>query len=178
MHVMIDLETLSTSPNAVVLSLGAVVFDEREIIRTEYMVLDAAEQIEDYKRHVSVSTVSWWMDQSAAAKAVFAHTAPISMRGALRLLDTLLPPEQWSEAKVWANGAGFDLPIIHTMYENERRKAPWRFYNERCFRTMKNQFWQVAAPATPNLVAHNAKDDALAQAAHLQAIWAHVNASK
>lgn len=176
MHLMIDLETLSTSPNAVVLSLGAVVFDKQTIQHTEHIVFDAQEQIERYRRHVSTRTVAWWADQSTEAKQVLAPEHGLAMRGGLRLLDTLLSPQDWDNVQVWANGASFDIPILHTMYECLHRQAPWKFYNERCYRTMKNVY--AGVPKPQNGVAHNAKDDALNQALHLQAMWAAQDAVK
>ena len=171
MHLMLDLETLSTSPNTAVLSLGAVVFDEKTIHRTEHITFDVQEQLDVYKRHVSVKTVAWWIDQSVAAKAVFAPRDPMSLRGGLRLLDTLLTAQDWEKVQVWSNGASFDLPILHTMYEAVHNDAPWRFYNERCYRTMEELYRDVPKPAREG-VEHNAVDDAVYQARHLQAVWA------
>lgn len=177
MHLMIDLETLSTSPNAVVLSLGAVLFDENEIQRAEYIVFDAQEQIDALKRHVSLQTVAWWASQPPDAREVLSPTEVVSVRGGLSILDTIMPRSQWEDVKVWGNGAGFDLPIVHTLYEAVSRKAPWKFYNERCFRTAKESY-KVPKPDRSKLREHHALDDAIHQAQHLQAIWKAAGASK
>ena len=46
MHLMIDLETLSTDPRAVVLSLGAVVFDHEDIHKLTTTLDDVLDHIE------------------------------------------------------------------------------------------------------------------------------------
>ena len=48
---------------------------------------------------------------------------------------------------------------------------PWPFWNNRCFRTVKNIFSQVPAPR--HGIAHHALDDAERQARHLIAIHHH-----
>lgn len=179
MYLMLDLETLSTSPNAVVLSLGAVVFNETEIIRTQHILFDAQEQIDTYKRHVSIKTVAWWASQSPEARVVLNPTAEaMSVRGGLSMLSLMLAGSDWEKVRVWSNGAAFDLPILHTLHQNVMREAPWKFYNECCFRTVKELYKAVPKPERAHLVAHNAVDDAIHQVQHLQAIWKAVGVIK
>jgi len=67
--VMIDIETLSTRLGAVVLTIGAVVFDpeSEELGQTFFIRLPAQEQI-DRGALVDMQTIRWWMDQSVEAK--------------------------------------------------------------------------------------------------------------
>ena len=39
-HIMLDIETLSTAQNALVLSVGAVWFDEKRIIQTHHIKIE------------------------------------------------------------------------------------------------------------------------------------------
>ena len=67
MHVMIDIETLSTTPDAVVMSVGAVKFDPKATRPPTNKTLwrpDIDEQTER-DRHVSESTLEWWSKQPA-----------------------------------------------------------------------------------------------------------------
>lgn len=63
MDLMIDFETLDTSADAVVLSVGIIVFDptNAEIIRTFYLEFDVADQVEEEGRRISSSTIEWWL---------------------------------------------------------------------------------------------------------------------
>lgn len=68
MHIMIDFETLSLKPNAVLLQLAAVAFDAntREVVSTLHVHIDPRVQP---GRDISADTVIWWMGQGEAARA-------------------------------------------------------------------------------------------------------------
>lgn len=168
-HLMIDIETLGTDPRSVMLSIGAVKFTEEKILDGFYCVLDADEQLRTYKRQVSADTISWWTERDVAARAVFNAKNKFSLE---TMLDQLI---EWigddaDHIKVWANGASFDLPLLATAFTDTGRRAPWRFWNERCYRTVKS----MSAIGAPNRTGthHNALDDAILQTQHLLAIWA------
>ena len=167
MHLMVDLETLSTDPRAVVLSLGAVVFTHEDIVHTLYAELDVREQIESYHRHVSADTLQWWMKQSHAARTVFAPQNPQKLHEVISQLKDMLTPVEWGSIMVWSNGGSFDIPILHTICTDVGINIPWQFFNERCYRTMKNTFPNVK-PVPFEGVEHNALNDALHQALHLR----------
>ena len=64
-HGMIDLETLSTRPDATVLTVGAIKFDpytEQEPHNGLYLRLNVDEQ-SDFGRHVDNGTLEWWARQ-------------------------------------------------------------------------------------------------------------------
>jgi hypothetical protein len=64
--VMIDMETLSTSPDCVILTIGAVRFDPRGEGVVERLELRPTidEQTEEFNRHIDPDTVAWWGQQS------------------------------------------------------------------------------------------------------------------
>ena len=75
MHdVMMDIEALSTQLGAVVLTIGAVIFDPESdrIGQTFAIRLPAQEQI-DRGALVDVDTIQWWMDQSLEARQAAFH---------------------------------------------------------------------------------------------------------
>ena len=164
-HVMLDLEALSLSPNGVILSVGAVVFDEKQVGAKHYERLPVEPQ-QAMGRDVNFDTLSWWAEQSdAARKEAFNPNRP-------RLLnDTLVELSRFlRDSYVWANGAGFDLPMLRSLYMQAGLDVPWQHRNERCYRTM------MAAHPVPKvlmegsgLVPHHALDDAVWQAEMLQA---------
>jgi DNA polymerase III epsilon subunit-like protein len=169
MHLMVDLETLGTDPRSVILSIGAVFFTETEIGKSFYVEAVVDSQQEEWQRKISADTLAWWINQNDVAKRVFhdgPHKQPLAQ--ALFQLQNFIGSEE-DTVLVWANGAGFDFPLLHTAYHDIQERAPWRFFNERCYRTVKAMYPGIPKPVTG--VAHNALDDAMSQAFHLQAIW-------
>lgn len=170
-HLMLDVETLGTDPRSVILSLGAVLFTEEKIEAGFYCTLDVNEQLKVYKRQVSAETLSWWLDQGAAARSVIDAPEKIALGDGLqRLIEWLETTTDTNSLLVWANGASFDLPLLATAFSDTNLKAPWRFWNERCFRTLKAMARSVPAPERAG-THHNAVDDAIFQATHLINIW-------
>ena len=170
-HLMFDIETLATVPNAIVLSVGAVLFTKEGIVDKFYVNLSMKEQL-DKGRAISESTFYWWMQQSqeastALTKDVFAvrsglgqlwhwmnHTCQIDMK----------------HVKVWGNGATFDNVIMRDILKQYgySEEYMWRFWNDRCHRTYvaENNIKKVEPT-----VAHDALADAAAQAHTLINYW-------
>ena len=162
MDVMLDLETLGTSSDSVVLAVGAVEFSEAGIGRTFYEVIDPQTCV-DAGLRIDASTVMWWMQQSDEARAGVCR-AGLPLDVVLRYFREWLP----QGAPVWGNGATFDNVIWGNAYRKLGESQPWAFYNDRCYRTLKNLHPNV--PFTKPTIAHNALEDALAQARHAVSI--------
>lgn len=166
-HLMLDFETLGTSPDTAVLSLGAVIFTPFGIVQEKEFHFNLHAQLKA-KRAVSADTLTWWMSQGAAAKAVFDKS---KVEGGL--VSEFAPGfAKWVSAyaniRVWGNGASFDVPIIENMLNACGVPVPWKFFNIRCYRTIKVLF----AIEQGNKLAgtkHNALDDARHQAQCLMA---------
>lgn len=69
---------------------------------------------------------------------------------------------------IWSNGASFDIPILANAFRKAGMNVPWKFWNERCFRTVKSIYSDIKSPVTET--AHNALDDAMNQLQHLNLI--------
>lgn len=166
-NVMVDLETLSTRPNAAIVSIGAVFFDKDEGLGEEFeCVLDLDYQVKELGRHIAPGTVKWWLDQTADAKAVFKRPT-VGVYQALDYFAMFLGgPVKSIDVKVWGNGASFDNVILGSLYEDAGVAQPWQFWNDRCFRTLKSEARSIMPPQFKG-TAHNA----LADAKH-QAEWA------
>lgn len=168
MHVMVDLETLSTRVDAVVLSIGAVAFDllDRGTAEGLELRLDPQSQI-GVGRRVDWATVHWWMGQERAAQeALAAPGAGLWMADALDLLDRYFARVDGTH--VWGNGPHFDVSILEHMYASLGRKAPWAYNRVCCVRTVR-LFTPGADSLRPEpAVAHNALADATAQALWVQ----------
>lgn len=180
LDIMIDLETMGTGPNAAIIAIGAVEFDieKNKLGERFYRVVDLTSSARQ-GGVMDASTVLWWMKQDESARSQFEQEGtPIG--GALcGFVGWLYDNGRTAETlRMWGNGAGFDNVILSTAYERHSEgcaSAPWAFYNNRCYRTMKAMFPQVALPERKG-VKHNALDDAVFQAEHLLLIMQHIKA--
>lgn len=166
--IMIDLETLSTDVDGVILSIGACRFnidqvDDAGFYRTITIDSNLAEH-----RTISPSTLKWWMTQGDKARAVLNDPDAVSLEQALSDLRDWLGPHT-ANIRVWGNGADFDISMLKHAFGQQA--APWAFYNVRCFRTIKSMAQAKNVPKVDPVIAHHALYDAIAQAQHLQAIW-------
>lgn len=169
-HVMLDLETLSTDSNAAIASIGAVIFcDEKlELLDEFYVNVDIQSSI-DHGGVVSGSTIEFWLDQSDEARSsLLVDTRHII--DALSMFESFIR-EAGGIAGVWGNGAAFDNVVLANAYKRSGvyKSAPWPFYRDMCYRTMKNFYPGVEFERQG--VHHNALDDAKSQANHLIEIF-------
>lgn len=172
-HVMVDLETLGTTPGCSILSIGAVAFDpvDKKLGDEFYIVVQRHSQM-TLGLHEDKSTLEWWQRQSADAKKVLTDSAlpdAIHLSVALGLFTDFLFQFGLSDVRIWGNGADFDNAILACCYRACNFELPWRFWNNRCYRTAKNLLPGPVMIRTGTL--HNALDDAISQANHLMEIW-------
>lgn len=176
-HFMIDLETMSTAADAAILSIGIQPFDPRAqgVDESAGAVIHVDLQAcMNAGLRVDAATVMWWMTQTDDARAALVAREPVMLSEALRELTAFGQRNGgWSWAKVWGNGAAFDIPILETAFRRCRLDIPWAYYNVLDVRTMK---W--LAPDVPKVapkVAHDALSDAQAQALYVQDCWRKLN---
>lgn len=167
-HVMVDLETLGTTADAVILSIGAVKFDldTGEIDDAGFYSSISVESNLQYGRRISEDTLLWWFKQEAAARQVFFEPKEV-------LNDSLAQFSDWigvGDHYMWSNGADFDLPMLAHAFTQTGVEIPWKFWNSRCFRTYKNLPGAKAAKVPHTGLKHNALADAHSQAQSVCAI--------
>ena len=177
--IMLDIETLDTAQTAVVLSIGAVVFDphSKELGEKFYVEFthDLATQ-QRVGRTMSADTVVWWMQQGAAAKQIFTDPASegvrrVSTAQGLTEFASFVSRNGGKEAKLWGNGSDFDNVIVGSLFDSFGLVKPWSYSRNRCYRTMKRMFGENVKVSRHG-VHHNGLDDAITQAVHLQEIFA------
>lgn len=161
MNVMVDLETLGKGPNAVIVSIGAAKFDALTGVSedTFYVVVDPETSVAA-GLEMDASTVVWWMSQREDARKVFQDPTMIPLEAALTRFSAWYP----EGAALWGNGASFDNTILANAYSKTGITSPWKFWDDRCYRTLKN-----LSPALYHErmgTHHNALDDAIFQAEH------------
>lgn len=172
LHVSIDLETLSTSPASVILSIGAVAMAENgEEIAQFYSICSIASQQD---RQIDKSTLDWWEKQGHDARSVLDAANEPNSPSLYSALDELT---RWIgelgehfDVHVWGNGAAFDIAILEHAYKQRSPFVPWNFRNVRDMRTLRDICLRLGLePAIKRRVTragthHNAVDDARYQA--------------
>lgn len=164
--VMTDLETLGTSPQTPVISLGAVFFDMdgKTLGPTFYMAMDVNEQIARGRKPTG-DTIKWWLSQTDAAKRVF-HEKARPVTEVLTLFAQWYKQNYSKGAFIWGNGSTFDISILEDMYRDYGIELPWGYNKAMDLRTFKR--FKANGAQIPNAgVAHNALDDAIAQAQYV-----------
>lgn len=166
---MIDLETMGGVPRGALVGLGAVLFDlpTCTLGPTFYRPVHLATSV-DIGMEMDASTVLFWLKQSQEAREAIMFSL-VDIRVALMNFTTWIEEHSDIETvKVYGNGATFDLTILGEAYKLAGIHRPWRWGNERCFRTIRNQYPQVVYDVNDKKgTAHNAVDDAIFQAEHL-----------
>jgi hypothetical protein len=173
MDVMIDLETMSSKKNAAVASLGAVVFDPdgedtvSKIIEEKRSFYTPLNMMRQGNRHFEASTIYWWLEQSEEARlAVRTGEAPaFNPVGQFVRFNTFL--DTWSIKRAWCHGATFDHVILESLYTDCGVIYPIHYANQFCSRTVC-KLSKIPKPELPELVGHNALDDAIRQVIWLQ----------
>lgn len=169
-RVMLDLETLSSNPNAVIVSIGAVAFTPDGLVPgTEfYAVLARGDQV-SYGREIDPKTVDWWLQQSEEARAVF-RANPDAPDLVLAQFSHYLgqicgaagsPP---FDVELWGYGSDFDNIVLGSLYTALGLQRPWTYRNNRCYRTLLNIAKGLIEVPARTGVHHNALDDARYQA--------------
>lgn len=166
MHIMIDLETMGNTPDAPIVAIGACRFDRTGVSEESafYETISLASAV-DGGAKMEASTVLWWMEQDAAAQAEIIG-AKSDLSGVL--CDFTHWVKKIDADGVWGNGAAFDNVILAQTYRRYGQPAPWPFWLDRCYRTVKSL---SKVPIDRQGTHHNALDDAISQAKHLVEIW-------
>ena len=168
--VMIDLETLATSPNASVLTIGAVRFDpfgddlKNPTCKKFYVKVDI-DSCNDLNLDVNDDTIAWWGQQSKEAQEeAFSTDGRIHVREAFEQLYKFC----WGAKRVWSHGASFDTVICENIFRKINKAVPWSFWEVRCTRTL---FDIGINPTRPPVLKHHALEDAWNQAVGVQNVF-------
>jgi hypothetical protein len=161
-NIMLDLETMGTANDAAIVSIGAVAFDHTNI-RSEYYVQVNLRSSAAAGLAIDADTVLWWMEQEQAARQALTSSAKDDT-----LFRALSGFSSWYAAinggLVWGNGATFDNVILRNAYKAVDLEPPWKYWQDRCYRTIRDVFPVGFQPPVFEGVKHNALDGAAVQA--------------
>jgi len=126
---MMDLETLGTSSDSVILSIALVEFD-RTTGETGDWIYEKIDPLQD--RKVCLDTVRWWSAQPAG---LFED----AMSGNWPLSAMLKRIANWFGSQgrkfIWSQGSDFDIVIIEHAMKQHGVYPPWRYNAKRDTRT-------------------------------------------
>jgi exodeoxyribonuclease VIII len=169
---MLDLETLGVDSNAVILSVGIVLFDPYSNYLSEGLMLypDIDSQI-DKGRVVDEGTLQWWESQ---ANEAFEDAFRTNGRSSIEEVAYALRKLYTECDRVWSNGAAFDIPCIASLMFDFGYPPPWNFWELRDTRTVYEMAGLSLRSGTKK-VSHVAVEDAIAQAKLVQEAYQQLN---
>ena len=167
-HGMIDLETLSTNPNATILTVGGVKFDPYTMAEPSqgmYFRVDVDSQTE-MGRDVMQETVNWWSKQP-----IEISDEAFSDDNSASLYDMIKKINKFSVGVdvFWCQGPLFDYAILQDIYKQLGYPVPWQYWQIRDSRTL---FSLVPKdPDEKRTGLHNALEDCYFQAKKVQRVY-------
>lgn len=161
-NVMLDLETLDTRPGGVILSIGAVYFDKYDTYEEFHEIINLQSSLAA-GLIMSPDTQAWWTKRSEEARKTLITAQNNEGKDLVEVLN-LFSAFCKKDVKMWGNGSDFDNMMLGYVYEKLNVPLPWKYYNNRCYRTLKNLRKDIKLARVGTY--HNAVDDARTQAEH------------
>ena len=164
---MTDVECVGIEPTAPLVSIGAVFFDE-----------NAGTLGATFKRNIHLATsvakgfvmepaaVLWWLMQPIEIRnEVFMMPEAVDsvMREFAEWIDANGPGRQ--DIRVFGCSPAFDCIKLAAHFKACGVEAPWLYFNERDYRTIRER--NKVVPEDERVGHHSALDDAIHQAKHL-----------
>jgi hypothetical protein len=151
-HLMIDIETLGTSPNAHILSIGVLAFSVDGPIEWERwdIIPNSCKGFD-----ISPETVLWWLEQSETARNGVIYGVPDRPKQHIRsaLIGLCGFVRKWScdseKVFIWANSPSFDIVIIENAMKKFDIKPPWIYRHLMDLRTLKRT-WENMGGTIPD----------------------------
>ncbi len=133
---MVDLETLAVSADAVILTIGAIAFDTKGIIKDKFyrrVDIDSCLELGLVKDD---KTIQFWNENTLAKEEAFKNEDRMHIKDVIHDFTHFYLK---NNAKyIWCLGANFDEPILSTVYKKLNIEKPWQFWNVRCLRTLNS----------------------------------------
>lgn len=178
--VMVDLETLGTTPGSVVLSIGAVANDPGRGQNAFLTKIDIRDSLHAGLT-VDPDTMSWWRKQDREAWLSSTNASTSNSDGAIR--EGLTQFAYWLAAlragpdtaatgaalRIWGDASSFDLTLLACVYRAVSLPVPWNYTEEFDYRTLRTL---MDSKKPRSKLQHDGLSDAIAQMSHLQELLA------
>lgn len=181
--VMIDIETLGTGTDAVVLTIGAMEFcltDQEFTVHSKKLITINPRSAQQAGMTIDADTILWWMKQSEEARAALTSPLAVSLQLAMERLTeyivSIRAKNTRQQLNVWGNDPDFDMVRLESAYRMAGQLAPWKYYETRSTRTMLMLAEDILGlTKRKDFVRegthHAADDDAVYQAAMVHTIY-------
>lgn len=134
--------------------------------------------IDDYLGKHDEDTLHWWKVQSPALYNYVTEPTNSAERALVNVTDFIdRHRRNTSNLYIWGNSSTFDLTLLSNLYMRYTKKVPWKYYEERCLRTIFDvmkisdeqrlqaiQYTQQLNTDSPTWQKHNALFDAVYEA--------------
>lgn len=155
-RVMIDIETLGKRRNAAIIEIAAVQFEETGILcEFDFQI----EWESNDQRTVDFSTLKWWQEIGFPKEAEKPTNLSVALWDLSKWIDEMR--NIYSHFEIWANSPSFDLEILRDAFEQHGYRTPWKYWEERDYRTLRNWY---DMPRVEYAAKHTALSDAKFQA--------------
>ena len=174
LNLMLDLEAFGPRPRGLVVSVGAVVFDDELppdncVLEGEtnrfYGVLDY-QDARDARFEVSGETMAWWATQGPAFAQLMQEMSTRGERidALFGRLATWLARFKDTPIRHWSNAPSYDAVMLENTFQALGLESPLPYKTERDYRTMMELAHGAVRPDVPASGVHNALFDAIEQA--------------
>ena len=134
-HAMIDIETLGTKPNAVILSVGAVKFDpytNNAPFEDRHWKIDVDAQTSK-GREVNENTLAWWAKQDPEIREeAFSESGRIPVEPVMKELNSWINGCE----VIWCQGPQFDMVILEDFFRDFGHHMNWFYWQVSDCRTL------------------------------------------
>ncbi|WP_437889315.1 3'-5' exoribonuclease domain-containing protein [Phytobacter sp. V91] len=178
-HLMVDLETMGSNPEAPIVAIGAVYFDPNTgITGAEFYQIVSLESAMEFGAKPDGATIIWWLRQSPEARAAITGGDAIGLMDAVDKFDEFVHDNSANGIKsvqLWGNGSSFDNVILRRAYEQVGAELSVPFWNDRDVRTIVELGKAIGINPRHEIPfdgdMHNALADARHQVKYVSAIW-------
>ncbi|MGK6418815.1 3'-5' exoribonuclease domain-containing protein [Citrobacter freundii] len=184
-HLMVDMETMGNSPDAPIVSIGAVFFDPSTgNTGAEFYQVVSLESSMSFGMKPDASTIQWWLKQSSEARSAILVDEAMGLLETLELLADFIAENAANGShtvQLWGNGCSFDNVILRRAYALTDTPFTVPFWNDRDVRTMVELGKSVGINPRLDIPfegeMHNALSDARHQVKYVSAIWQRLTAN-
>ena len=156
---MIDIETLGSGPQSMVLSIAAVRFDEKSILDTIELYPDLQEQTHQGQK-IDIQTLIWWQ-KNREILAEYLTKPRKSLNFCYHQLAYFLS-EKEENTLIWAKSPRFDLQILENLWP--KANPLWNHRNQGDVRIAEWKINSLRGYLFQSTKAHDSLADCIAQA--------------
>lgn len=154
MDYMIDIETLGTRMDSVIMEVAVVGFNRQtgEIYDKYVSKMNVTEQINNGRR-IYADTLMWWIERGDQLRDCLNDKSE-SVYKVLQAISFIIGPDDY----VWSKGPEFDIAMLGHIMDQYNMTVPWDYRKVRSVRNEEDKFNNYKIE-----VEHNALSDCLDQ---------------